>query len=127
MPHLIAFFAPLGQLVPLVATVLDTIDPAIPDDIPGEQTVVDVLGALKWFGLAGCVASFFIGGAVWGVSYVNGTSPALTGRGRRFAAGGAAGALIIGVGPTVVDRLTTISTVAPHHLVPGVLTGLGLG
>ena len=65
-------------------------DPAPTTDFPGSALALSVLGWLKWIGLAGCLASLFVGGAVWGLSQVGGNSMQ-SGRGRSFALGGAAG------------------------------------
>ena len=118
LPFLAAPWWLSPRLVGLVTIVQGVSDPEIPGEVPGKDTVLQVLGILKWFGLAGCVASFFIGGAVWGLSQANGVST-LASQGRRYAVGGAAGAVVIGIGPTLVDRLSQVSMV-----VPGVLLDL---
>ncbi|MDY7106823.1 MAG: hypothetical protein S0880_37080 [Actinomycetota bacterium] len=58
-----------------------------------------------WLGLAGSLASLLIGGAVWGLSQVTGNS-IQGGRGRVFALGGAAGAIVVGLAPTIVNELS---------------------
>lgn len=79
---------------------------ATPDaGFPGSDLVQDMLNWLMWLGLAGSLASLFVGGAVWGLSQVAGNSMA-GGRGRAFALGGAAGAIVTGLAPTIVNRLS---------------------
>ena len=78
---------------------------ATPDSgFPGAALVQNVLNWLMWLGLAGSLASLFIGGAVWGLSQASGNSHA-GGRGRVFALGGAAGAIVTGLAPTIVNQL----------------------
>jgi hypothetical protein len=47
----------------------------------------------------------FIGGAVWGLSQLTGNTIS-GGRGRVFALGGAAGAIVTGLAPTIVNQLS---------------------
>lgn len=81
------------------------VDPAPDASFPGNELATSVLGWLKWIGLAGCLASLFIGGAVWGLSQVGGNSMQ-AGRGRSFALGGAAGSIVIGLGAQIVNQLS---------------------
>lgn len=79
---------------------------ATPDNgFPGSDLAQDVLNWLMWLGLAGSLASLLIGGAVWGLSQVTGNSMQ-GGRGRVFALGGAAGAIVTGLAPTIVNELS---------------------
>ncbi len=79
---------------------------AHPDNgFPGAALAQNVLDWLMWLGLAGSLASLFVGGAVWGLSHATGNSMA-GGRGRVFALGGAAGAIITGLAPTIVNQLS---------------------
>ena len=88
-----------------VGGVLAQVD-ATPDyGVPGADLAQDVLNWLMWLGLAGSLASLLIGGAVWGLSQVTGNSMQ-GGRGRVFALGGAAGAIVVGLAPTIVDELS---------------------
>ena len=80
-------------------------DPAPDASFPGNELATSVLGWLKWIGLAGCLASLFIGGAVWGLSQVGGNSMQ-AGRGRSYALGGAAGSIVIGLGAQIVNQLS---------------------
>jgi hypothetical protein len=66
-----------------------------------------MLGWLKWLALAGSLASFFIGGAVWGLAQQGGNSFAAS-RGRAYALGGAAGAIVTGLAATVVNELAGV-------------------
>ncbi|MEZ5278976.1 MAG: hypothetical protein R2770_00755 [Acidimicrobiales bacterium] len=58
-----------------------------------------------WLGLAGSLASLLVGGAVWGLSQMTGNT-IQGGRGRAFALGGAAGAVVVGLAPTIVNELS---------------------
>ena len=79
---------------------------ATPDNgFPGADLAQNALNWLMWLGLAGSLASLFIGGAVWGLSQVSGNTLA-GGRGRVFALGGAAGAIVTGLAPTIVNQLS---------------------
>ena len=71
----------------------------------GPVLAQDVLNWLMWLALAGSLASFFIGGAVWGLSHMAGSTLS-GGRGRVFALGGAAGAIVTGLAPTIVNQLS---------------------
>ncbi len=84
---------------------LQIADPAPDATFPGNELATSVLGWLKWIGLAGCLASLFIGGAAWGLSQVGGKS-LQAGRGRSFALGGAAGSIVIGLGAQIVNQLS---------------------
>ncbi len=83
-------------------------DPAADPSFPGNELAVSILGWLKWIGLAGCLASLFIGGAVWGLSQQGGNTVSAS-RGRVYALGGAAGAVVIGLGATIVNQLSGLS------------------
>ena len=83
-------------------------DPAPSNDFPGGDIALQALGWLKWLGLAGSLAAFFIGGAVWGLSQAGGNSYA-AGKGRSYALGGAAGAIVVGLGSTLVNELSGLA------------------
>ncbi len=81
---------------------------ATPDSgFPGADLAQNVLDWLMWLGLAGSLASLLVGGAVWGLSQVTGNT-IQGGRGRVFALGGAAGAIVTGLAPTIVNELSGI-------------------
>ncbi len=82
---------------------------ATPDSgFPGSDLAQDVLNWLMWLGLAGSLASLLIGGAVWGLSQVSGNTIQGS-RGRSFALGGAAGAIVTGLAPTIVNQLSGLA------------------
>ena len=87
--------------------VLAMVDATPDNGFPGAALVQDVLNWLMWLGLAGSLASLLVGGAVWGLSQVSGNSMH-GGRGRVFALGGAAGAIVTGLAPTIVNQLAGI-------------------
>lgn len=102
------FNAAITRLIVATGTVLAQIaDPGVRTDFAGYEKANALLGYLKWFGLAGSLASFFIGGAVWGLSQQSGNSMAAS-RGRNYALGGAAGAVIVGLAVTVVNQLSSL-------------------
>jgi len=84
-------------------------DPTPSNDFPGGQLAQDILGWLKWLGLAGSLGALFIGGAVWGLSQQGGNTIAAS-KGRQYALGGAAGAIVIGLGATIVNNLSGLAT-----------------
>lgn len=88
-----------------VGSILAQVDATPDNGFPGADLVQNVLNWLMWLGLAGSLASLFIGGAVWGLSQVSGNTLA-GGRGRVFALGGAAGAIVTGLAPTIVNQLS---------------------
>lgn len=88
-----------------VSSVLAQVDATPDNGFPGADLAQDVLNWLMWLGLAGSLASLLIGGAVWGLSQVTGNSMQ-GGRGRVFALGGAAGAIVTGLAPTIVNELS---------------------
>ena len=92
----------------LVGLLTQIVDPAPSDDFPGADMANEVLGWLKWFGLAGSLASFFIGGAVWGLSQQGGNTVAAS-KGRTYALGGAIGAIVVGLGATFVNQLAGLA------------------
>ena len=81
------------------------VDATLDNGFPGLDLAQDVLNWLMWLGLAGSLASLLIGGAVWGLSQVTGNSMQC-GRGWVFAFGGAAGAIVTGLAPTIVNELS---------------------
>jgi hypothetical protein len=89
----------------LIARVVAQVDATPDSGFPGADLAQDVLNWLMWLGLAGSLASLFIGGAVWGLSQVSGNT-IQGGRGRVFALGGAAGAIVTGLAPTIVNQLS---------------------
>ena len=88
-----------------LGSVLAQVDATPDNGFPGSALAQDVLNWLMWLGLAGSLASLLIGGAVWGLSQVTGNSMQ-GGRGRVFALGGAAGAIVTGLAPTIVNELS---------------------
>ena len=92
--------------VAIVGVIGQITDPAPTTDFPGSDLVTTWLGNLKFLGLAGSLASLFIGGAVWGLSNVGGNSVGSS-VGRRFALGGAVGAIIVGMGAEIVNTFAT--------------------
>lgn len=83
-------------------------DPVPSSDFPGGAMAKDILAWLKWLGLAGSLAAFFIGGAVWGLSQQGGNTISAS-RGRQYALGGAAGAVVVGLGSTIVNSLSGLA------------------
>ena len=78
------------------------------DGLPGAAFWQKVLGWLAWGGLAGSLASMLIGGAVWGLSYAGGQAHGVS-RGKTFALGGMAGAILVGLAATIVNTLSGIA------------------
>ena len=78
------------------------------DELPGAAFWQQVLGWLAWGGLAGSLASLLIGGAVWGLSHANGHSMGAS-KGKAFALGGMAGAILVGLAATIVNTLSGIA------------------
>jgi len=76
--------------------------------LPGAAFWQQVLGWLAWGGLAGSLASMLIGGAVWGLSHAGGQSHGVS-RGKTFALGGMAGAILVGLAATIVNTLSGIA------------------
>ena len=75
--------------------------------LPGAVFWQQVLGWLAWAGLAGSLASLLIGGGVWGLSHANGNALGAS-KGKLFALGGMAGAILVGLSPTIVNTLSGI-------------------
>lgn len=97
----------MPRLILSLAHVLAQVDATPNNGFPGAELAQDVLNWLMWLGLAGSLASLLVGGAVWGLSQVTGNS-IQGGRGRVFALGGAAGAIVTGLAPTIVNELSGI-------------------
>lgn len=79
-------------------------DPAINRSFPGSEKVGEVLGGMKFLALSGCLAALFLGGGAWGLATMQGNG---SGWGRRFAFGGAVGALVVGLGADIVNFFYT--------------------
>lgn len=70
--------------------------------LPGGELAQKLLDWLAQGALWGCLAALLIGGLVWGLSARAGNS-IQAGTGKSFAIGGAVGALIAGLAPTIVN------------------------
>ncbi len=93
-----------GVAVMLVLRQIEDVTPST-EGLPGAELWTQILGWLAWAGLAGSLASLFIGGAVWGLSHAAGNSMQSS-KGKAFALGGAAGAIVTGLAPTIVNELS---------------------
>lgn len=83
---------------------IDDVTPST-DGLPGAELWLQILSWLAWGGLAGSLAALFLGGATWGLSHAAGNSMQSS-KGRAFALGGAAGAIVTGLAPTIVNELS---------------------
>jgi hypothetical protein len=81
-------------------------DPTINQNFPGAGQVATWLGGLKFLALSACLASLFLGGGAWGFATLNGNGSTW---GRRFAFGGAVGAIIVGLGADIVNNFAGLS------------------
>ena len=95
----------MARMMNGLGSLLAQVDATPDNGFPGADLAQDVLNWLMWLGLAGSLASLLVGGAVWGLSQVTGNS-IQGGRGRVFAIGGAAGAIVTGLAPTIVNELS---------------------
>ena len=96
-------------LVSVMTGVLAQIDVTPSNDgLPGADFWQQVLGWLAWGGLAGSLASLLIGGAVWGLGHASGHSMGAS-KGKLFALGGMAGAILVGLAATIVNTLSGIA------------------
>ena len=77
------------------------------EGLPGAEFWQQVLGWLAWGGLAGALASLLIGGMVWGLGHANGNSMGAS-KGKLFALGGMAGAILVGLSATIVNTLSGV-------------------
>ena len=77
--------------------------------LPGAGLAQSLLDWAGWIGLVGSLLAVLVGAAVWGLSQQAGNSAA-AGRGRALVTGGAIGAFLVGVGPTLVNTLFTAGT-----------------
>lgn len=75
------------------------------DGLPGAEFWQTVLNWLGWAGLAGSLASLLLGGAVWGLGHINGNALGAS-KGKLFALGGMAGAILVGLSATIVNTLS---------------------
>ncbi len=88
-----------GGVVPVVGQV--NVTPTT-RGLPGGELAQQLLDWLAQGALWGCLAALLIGGLVWGLSARAGNTMQ-AGTGRTFAIGGAVGALIAGLAPTIVN------------------------
>jgi len=72
--------------------------------MPGAELMSHLLSWLSQLALWGSLASILVGAAVYGLSKESGHHAGAT-RGRMLAAGGAVGALLAGLAPTIVNLL----------------------
>ena len=92
----------------LVGVIAQITDPGINADFPGAAKVTTLLGNLKLLALYGSLASLFIGGGVWGLANSSGNGAGTT-WGRRFAFGGAIGAIVTGLAVEVVNSFSALT------------------
>lgn len=92
------------QVVTMIGGLAQVSSSPSSDGLPGAAFWQRILNWLSWAGLAGSLASLLIGGAVWGLSHAAGNSMHAS-RGKVFAIGGIAGALLTGMAPTIVNSL----------------------
>lgn len=92
--------------VHVLGVIAQITDPGINTDFPGAGSVAGWLGGLKFLALSGCLASLFVGGGAWGLATMNGNGSTW---GRRFAFGGAVGAIIVGLGAEIVNNFAGLS------------------
>ena len=79
------------------------VDPST-EGMPGAQLWQQVLGWLMQWGLWLSVAAIFLGAGGWWISASTGSYGGAS-RGKQFVLGGALGALVIGLGPSLVNLL----------------------
>ena len=72
--------------------------------MPGAQLITQLISWLSQLALWGSLASILIGAAVYGISKEGGHGFQAT-RGRMLAIGGAVGAILAGLAPTIVNML----------------------
>jgi hypothetical protein len=72
--------------------------------MPGAELIGRLLSWLGQLALWGSLASILVGAAVYGLSKESGHHAGAT-RGRMLAAGGAVGAILAGLAPTIVNML----------------------
>lgn len=103
-----AFLAALPTAVasPLlaVATFFAQVSATPDSSLPGGATFQKVINWACYFALGCCLVSLFAGSAVWGLANRSGNGYQ-AGKGRDFAMGGAIGAVIAGLAPTIVNTL----------------------
>ena len=88
---------------------LETLDTGKPLQETLVADATSAADALEYFGgLAGSLASLLIGGAVWGLGHASGHSMGAS-RGKAFALGGMAGAILVGLAATIVNTLAGIA------------------
>jgi len=74
------------------------------DGMPGVQLITKLLSWLSQLALWGSLASILVGAAIYGISKESGHGYNAT-RGRSLAAGGAVGAILAGLAPSIVKLL----------------------
>lgn len=72
--------------------------------MPGAQLITQLISWLSQLALWGSLASILIGAAIYGISKEGGHGFQAT-RGRMLAVGGAVGAILAGLAPTIVNML----------------------
>ena len=72
--------------------------------MPGAQLISQLMSWLSQLALWGSLASILVGAAIYGISKEGGHGYNAT-KGRMLAAGGAVGAILAGLAPTIVNML----------------------
>ncbi|MEW6476853.1 MAG: hypothetical protein AB1679_31740 [Actinomycetota bacterium] len=72
--------------------------------MPGAQLITQLISWLSQLALWGSLASILVGAAIYGLSKEGGHGLHAT-RGRMLAVGGAVGAILAGLAPTIVNML----------------------
>lgn len=80
--------------------------PASTDGMPGTALITKLLGWAAQLGLWAAIGSILAGAIVWGLAHNAGNSYG-SHRGRNYVLGGVVGAILVGIGPSIVNSLYT--------------------
>lgn len=79
-------------------------------EIPGAGTIQDLLDWGGQYALWASLAAILAGGGMYGFGRFGGGGYRMTASGNAIALGGAVGALLIGLGPTIINALYDIAS-----------------
>ena len=76
--------------------------------LPGAALFQTLVNWVGWGALMASLAALLVGGGMWGWSQYHGNS-AWASKGKMAALGGAAGAIVVGLAPTVINTLHSLA------------------
>jgi hypothetical protein len=106
MPPVAIIIARIAQAAPSGGAV--SADPTS-SQLPGAALLQTLVNWAGWGALMASLAALLVGGGMWGWSQHHGSTIGVT-KGKMTALGGAAGAIVVGLAPTVINTLHSLAS-----------------